>query len=152
MTGGNSRPATAEDVEAITALVREAYAVYVPRMGREPYPMTADYGRAVRDEQVWVVEESGEIIAVLGLIAGDGHLMVENIAAAAAKQGGGIGRGLMAFAEAEALRQGLHEMRLYTAEAMQENIGLYGRLGYVETERMTVIDIPRVYMSKRLTP
>ena len=144
------RPATAGDVTAITALVREAYAKYIPRMGREPYPMTADYAEAVKKQQVWVVEEGGQIIAVLGLIPEAGHLMVENIAVAVALQGQGLGRMLLAFAEAEALRQGLPEMRLYTAQAMTENIGLYLRFGYIETERKTVVDIPRVYMSKRL--
>ncbi len=151
MNDAQPRPATAADVAEITALVREAYAKYIPRMGREPYPMTADYAEAVRNQQVWVVEEGGKIIAVLGLIPEGDHLMVENIAVAVAHQGQGLGRKLLAFAEAEALRQGLPEMRLYTAQAMTENIGLYLRLGYVETERKTVVDIPRVYMSKRLT-
>ena len=149
MNDTQPRPATAADVAAITALVRDAYAKYIPRMGREPYPMTADYAEAVRNQQVWVVEEGGQIIAVLGLIPEAGHMMVENIAVAVGRQSQGLGRRLLAFAEA--LRQGLPEMRLYTAQAMTENIGLYLRLGYVETGRKTVVDIPRVYMSKRLT-
>ena len=113
--------------------------------------MTADYAEAVRNQQVWVVEEGGQIIPVLGLIPEACHMMVENIAVAVGRQSQGLGRRLLAFAEAEALRQGLPEMRLYTAQAMNENIGLYLRLGYVETGRKTVVDIPRVYMSKRLT-
>ena len=145
------RPATTADVEAITALVRAAYAVYIPRMGREPYPMTVNYAEAIRNQQVWVAEEGGQIIAVLGLTAGDDHMMVENVAVNLAQQGSGVGRKLLTFAEAEAHRQGLHEMRLYTAEAMTENIQLYSRFGYVETERKVVMEIPRVYMSKRLS-
>ena len=151
MNDAQPRPATAADVAAITALVREAYAKYIPRMGREPYPMTADYAKAVRNQQVWVVEEGGQIIAVLGLVPESDHLMVENIAVAVSHQGQGLGRKLLAFAEAEALRQGLPEMVLFTAQAMTENIGLYLRFGYVETEEKTVVDIPRVYMNKRLT-
>ena len=144
------RRARASDVEAITSLVRTAYAKYVPRMGTEPMPMRADYGEAVRRHQVWVVEEGGGLIAVLELVPQVDHLLVENVAVDPARQGRGLGRRLMAFAETEALRQGLPEMRLYTAEAMTGNIGLYARMGYAETERKTVHDIPRVYMSKRI--
>ena len=152
MNHAEPRRAAAGDAEAVTTLVREAYAKYIPRMGREPYPMTVNYANAIRDEQMWVVEDNGRIIAVLGLIPGNDHLMIENIAVATAHQGGGIGRKLLSFAEAEATRQGLHELRLYTAQAMTENIRLYSRFGYSETERKTVGDIPRVYMCKHISP
>ena len=36
------RPARAGDVEDVRRLVRDAYAVYIPRIGREPAPMGAD--------------------------------------------------------------------------------------------------------------
>ena len=150
MAGFEPRRARASDVEAITSLVRAAYAKYVPRMGTEPMPMRADYGEAVRQHQVWVVEEGGSLIAILELVPQDDHLLVANVAIEPARQGRGLGRKLMAFAEDEALRQGLSEMRLYTAEAMTENIGLYARIGYAETERKTVHGIPRIYMSKRI--
>ena len=151
MDDAKPRPAKAADVDAISALVRAAYAKYVPRMETEPLPMTADYGKAVREEQVWVLEDGGEIVAVLGLVPGADHLLIENVAVAPEQQGRGLGRKLLAFAEKQALGQGLREMRLYTAEAMSENVTLYSRIGYRETERKTVSEIPRVYMSKRLS-
>ena len=152
MDDAQPRPATAADVGAITALVREAYAVYVPRMGQEPKPMGADYAQAVRDNQFWVLEESGALAAVLELMPQSDHLLLANIAVAGAHQGKGFGRNLLAFAEDEARRQGLFEMRLYTADAMHENIALYTRIGYTEMERKTVEGIARVYMSKRISP
>lgn len=152
MKHAEPRRAAAADAEAIGLLVREAYAKYIPRMGMEPYPMTVDYAKALREQQMWVVEHDGRIIAVLGLIPRDDHLMIENIAVAATHQGGGIGRGLLAFAERQALKLGLRELRLYTAQAMHENIRLYSRFGYNETERKTVGEIPRVYMSKAISP
>jgi len=132
------RPAGPADVEAITALVREAYAKYLPRMGQEPKPMTADYGRAVAEHQMWVVEEDGRLAAVLELIPEQDYLMIENIAVVPEMQGRGMGRELMAFAEAEARRRDLPEMRLYTHETMVENIALYTRLGYRETAHKEV--------------
>ena len=37
-----------EDAHIVRALVRSAYAKWVPVIGREPLPMVADYDRAVR--------------------------------------------------------------------------------------------------------
>lgn len=41
-------------------------------------------------------------------------------------------------------------VRLYTNQAMTENIALYGRHGYVETHRAVEHGLHRVYMSKSL--
>ena len=46
------RPATPDDVPAITALVRAAYEKWVPLIGREPMPMQADYDEAVHDHMI----------------------------------------------------------------------------------------------------
>lgn len=40
------RRATAADAANVRALARAAYAKWVPLIGREPIPMTADYDRA----------------------------------------------------------------------------------------------------------
>ena len=145
------RPALPADVAAITALVDEAYGKYIERMGRKPGPMTADYAKAVSEHQIWVVEEAGHLIAALELVPHEDHLLVENIAVAPGHQGRGLGRKLMAFAEAEALRQGLAETRLYTHQTMVENIALYSRIGYRETGRGQQAGFDRVFMSKALT-
>jgi len=49
------------------------------------------------------------------------YLLLDNIAVSAARQGLGLGRRLLAFAEAEALRRGYREIRLYTHQTMVEN-------------------------------
>jgi hypothetical protein len=55
------------------------------------------------------------------------------------------------FAEAEALRQGYGEIRLYTHQRMTENQRLYAAIGYEETGRGTEVGYERVFMRKRLT-
>jgi ribosomal protein S18 acetylase RimI-like enzyme len=148
----NLRRAASADVSAIRALVRESYEKYVARIGREPAPMTADYDMAVREHQVWLMDGGEGLRAVLELMpAADGSLLIENIAVAPQAQGRGIGRRLMAFAEREALRQGFPCVTLYTNEKMVENIALYRRLGYVETERRAADGYTRVFMRKQLT-
>jgi len=145
------RRASVADVPAISALVREAYEKYVRRIDREPRPMQADYGQAIRDHQCWVVvEDGGGIRAILELAPAADHMLIVNVAVHPRQQNRGYGRALLAFAEDEACRQGLAEIRLYTNVMMVENITLYERLGYVETERRHVDGLHVVFMSKPL--
>jgi len=144
------RRATADDVDAITALVQAAYAKYVARIGTEPLPMVADYAAVVRAHQVWLVDGADGLQAVLELIPADDHLLVENIAVAPDIQARGLGRQLMAFAASEARRQGYAELRLYTNEKMHENIAFYGRLGFVESGRSVRDGRHIVFMTQRL--
>ena len=145
------RRATAADATAIRALVQAAYEKYIARIGRPPMPMTADYDAAVRAHQVWVIDGAVGLRAVLELTPdGAGGLSIENIAVSPSQQKSGLGRRLMAFAEDEARRQGFACVTLYTNETMVENIALYTRLGYVETERRVVGDFRRVFMTKDL--
>ena len=144
------RPAVARDVPAIEALVRDAYAMYVPRIGREPAPVTADHAGLVAAGRTSVVEAGGVIAGVIVLIPGGDHLLVENVAVAPAKQGRGLGRELMAFAERRAAELGMAELRLYTNQLMTENLALYPALGYTETGRRMEDGFARVYFSKRI--
>jgi ribosomal protein S18 acetylase RimI-like enzyme len=57
---------------------------------------------------------------------------------------------LLAFAEEEARRCGLPEIRLYTNEAMTENIAYYPRRGYTETHRARDEGFSRVFFRKAL--
>ena len=54
------------------------------------------------------------------------------------------------FAEAEARRRGLPEVRLYTNERMERNIALYAARGYAEIERQQGAGFRRVFMAKRV--
>ena len=143
------RPACPEDADAIRRLTQTAYGHYVARMGKPPGPMLDDYDGRVAAGQAWVLEESGVLAGVLVLEdAGDGTLLLDNVAVAPSAQGKGIGRALIAFAEAEAQRRGLREVRLYTNVLMTEKLALYGRLGFRETGRVREKGYERVYMAK----
>jgi ribosomal protein S18 acetylase RimI-like enzyme len=76
--------------------------------------------------------------------------VVNNVAVAPACQGQGRGRALLAFAEDEARRRGLPEIRLHTNAAMAGNIVMYPRLGYTETGRETRGGFDRVLFVKLL--
>lgn len=144
------RRAVAADVDAIRAIVDAAYGIYLPRMGTPPGPMLDDYGALVTAGHVSVLEADGAIAGVLVLLPQDGYLLLDNVAVAPGFQGRGLGRVLIAFAEAEALRNGLAEVRLYTHVLMTENQALYARLGFEETHRGVQDGFDRVFMRKRL--
>lgn len=144
------RPATAHDVAPVQALIEAAYALYIPRIGARPGPMLEDYAALMAQGRVEVFEEQGQVLGVLVLIAQADGLLLDNVAVSPAAQGRGLGRQLMAHAEARARQLGLEVVRLYTNEAMSENLGLYERLGYRETHRAVQAGFRRVFMEKRL--
>ena len=130
--GGNTglsrqpRQATGADLRAIRSVIVAAYSRYRDRMDKPPGPVLADYTDAVAAGRVWVLGVSP------------------------AAQGTGLGRRLMEFAEQQALSRGLRRMTLYTHEVMTENLAIYARLGYSETERRTEGGYSRVFMAKEL--
>ena len=73
-----------------------------------------------------------------------GSMKIANVAVHPNFQGNGLGRGLMDFADQEAIRQGYAEMALATHVLLSENVSLYEYLGWTETGR----DESRVYMKK----
>jgi GNAT superfamily N-acetyltransferase len=136
------------DADALRGIAAEAYRHYVPRIGREPAPMTTDYGQAVRVGQAWVAAADGPIEGFIILIEKPGYLLLDNVAVRPAAQGRGIGGRLLAVAEDQARSRGLSEIRLYTNEAMTENLRYYARRGYTETHRAEQDGYRRVFFRK----
>jgi ribosomal protein S18 acetylase RimI-like enzyme len=145
------RPADAADAAGVAAVAQAAYARYLPRIGRAPAPMSADYAAAAQAGQCWVAAEAGRILGLLVLVPRPGHLLLENIAVHPDAQGRGIGSELLAVAEWHARSLGVPEIRLYTNEAMTENLAYYRRHGYAESHRGEQDGFRRVFFRKRLT-
>jgi len=59
---------------------------------------------------------------------------------------------LLDLAEQHARRLRLSEIRLYTNEAMTENVAYYARHGYVETHRAEQDGFRRVFFRKPVAP
>ncbi len=144
------RRARPGEAPLLRALVERAYAPWVPVVGRRPMPMDDDYEARVAAGEAWVLEEADAIRGVLVLEERADHLLLDNVAVDSARRGQGHGHALLDFAEAEARRRGLPEVRLYTNELMERNIALYAARGYAETERRHEKGFRRVFMAKRL--
>lgn len=144
------RQATAADADAIRGLTRQAYAKWVPLIGREPKPMTANYNEAVAKHRFDLLYVDGTLAALIETIRAADHLLVENVAVSPDFQGRGLGRKLMAHAEVLARELGFDTIRLYTNQRFAENVALYRRLGY-QVDREEVVPVGVVtHMSKNL--
>jgi ribosomal protein S18 acetylase RimI-like enzyme len=144
------RLARTDEAAAVTALVERAYAPWVAVIGRRPAPMDDDYAPHIAAGEVWVLADAAGIGALCVLIEAPDHLLLDNVAVDPARQGQGLGRAMIAHAEAMARARGHTELRLFTNALMERNIGLYRRLGFAETHRATVGGYRRVFMTKRL--
>jgi len=140
------RRATTDDVARIGAIARAAYAKYVPRIGREPAPMRADFAAEIAADHVVVIETAGAVNGYMIAWSEPDAYVIDNIAVDPARQGQGLGRQLIDHAADEAARLRLPSIRLYTNVAMTENLSIYARIGFVETHRALEDGFHRVYM------
>lgn len=146
------RTAMSSDLAKIRDIAREAYARYVPRIGREPAPMTVDYSSDVMSGRVVVLEVDEVLISYMVAWSQGDAYFIENIGVAPAAQGKGWGRRLIDWAAAEARRLGLSSVQLYTNAAMTENLSMYAHLGFLVTHRVMEDGFDRVYMTLSLDP
>jgi GNAT superfamily N-acetyltransferase len=143
------RLALTADRGAVEEVVKQAYQPWARTLGFRPGPMDEDYTALIDARRVYV---TGEVVdGLMVLTDEDGCLVVENVAVRPERQGHGIGRALLAFAEREAVRRGKPALRLYTHEQMASNIALYLTLGYVETHRESAPVGRLVHLRKSLT-
>jgi ribosomal protein S18 acetylase RimI-like enzyme len=140
------RKATAEDTARIGAIARAAYAKYVPRIGREPPPMVADFAAEVAAGHVAVIATAEAVDGYMIAWPETDAYLVDNIAIDPARQGEGLGRQLIDHAVGEARRRRLPAIRLYTNAAMTENLSMYAHMGFVETHRAVEKGFDRVYL------
>jgi len=143
----------ASDAARVRALVRAAYARWVPVIDREPRPMTADYDRAIVDHVIDLYEDADELIGLIEMVPEPAGLLVENLAVLPVHQHRGIGDALLQHAEACARERGLTELRLYTNAAFGSNIAFYARRGFVESRReVLAAGGELVHMTKAVGP
>lgn len=143
-----ARPADRGTVEDI---VEQAYQPWITVIGARPGPMDADYAALIAAGSVYVTGSSA-VDGLIVLVPENDALLIDNVAVDPDRQGRGIGRTLLAFAETAAQQRGLQAVRLFTHERMTRNIKLYQDLGYAITgyERIDLAHL--VHMRKPVHP
>ena len=144
------RPAAPADAGAVKACIAAAFEVYLPRIGKPPAPMELDVPAAIAEGHVWVADAEDGIVGVLVQYGRVPGYYIDTVAVHPRLQGTGVGRALLQFAEAEALRRGFDWIYLCTNAKMTENQAFYPRIGYVEYDRRGEAGFERVYYRKAL--
>ena len=145
------RKAVADDVAAIRECSDKAFSGYIPLIGRQPAPMTADFSAQIAAGQIYVaLNDGGDLLGYIAFFPQGNHMNLDSIAVLPAASGRGIGKKLITFCEDEARRLGLEAVHLYTNEMMTANLSIYPRLGYVEVDRRTDEGFNRVFFQKKL--
>lgn len=142
------RIASTDNLADVQACARAAYSKYVERMGREPAPMVADFASQIELGQVYVALRGELLAGYAGFYSEADHLHLENVAVDPSYAGQGIGKTLVEYVEQAARDKDLKAVELYTNEAMTENLAMYPKLGYVETERRQQAGFNRVFFRK----
>ena len=145
------RPGAVSDAGKVYSIAQAAYAMYVPRMDRKPFPMLDDYESHIRKGNLFVLEINGEVQGFAVLLPADpATLLLDNVAVSPACQGRGYGRLLIEYAQKAARACGCAQIILYTNQAMTENQTLYPYLGFAESRRVTEKGYQRIYYVKQL--
>ncbi|KAF5684764.1 GNAT family acetyltransferase [Fusarium denticulatum] len=144
--------AQASDIPSIQSMVNAAYEKYIPRIGKPPAPMTADYTSLLTTRDIFVLQISQSPVGALVLQhePDSNAIKIENLVVDPSAQGRGYGKVLMRYAEDFARSRGCNALELYTNVKMFENLGLYLKMGFVETGRREEDGFERVYFRKEL--
>lgn len=146
------RLAEASDEPEIRDCAEQAYARYVPMIGRKPAPMVADFVTQIAAGTVYVAtDEHATFQDFIVFYAQEGHILLENVAVLPSAAGRGVGKALISFCENAARQRGMNAVHLYTNEKMTDNLSIYPRLGYVKVAHRTEDGFKRVYFEKSLT-
>jgi len=146
------RQARASDEAEIRDCAEQAYARYVPLIGRKPAPMVADFSAQIAQGAIFVATDDQDLFqGFIVFYAQEEQMLLENVAVLPIAAGRGIGRALIGFCENTARERGIKAVHLYTNEKMTENLTIYPKLGYAEVARRTENGFNRVYFEKLLT-
>ena len=144
------RLAETDDAALVRGIVWAAYSRWVAVIGREPLPMSADYGKAILARSVTLLSVDAICVGLIETYKRFDHLWIENVAVQPEEQGKGYGRLLLGHADDLARVAGLGQVRLLTNEAFASNIALYGKAGYAIDRTEPFMGGTTVHMSKRV--
>lgn len=144
------REATLADIEGVQSCVNAAYYSYKDEIDLMPAPLFDDYQNKIISDDVFVIENKSQIVAILILVLKKTYLLLDNIAVHPDFQKNGLARYLLEAAEIKAQKLGYEEIQLYTNEKMINNIQIYTHIGYSELARKKESGYSRVYFRKKI--
>ena len=149
-TGFHIQRGTTEDVDLISDFTRAAYAKWIPLIGREPLPMSADYETALREHRFDLLYKENALTALIETIARRDHLHIQNLCVSPEFQRLGLGSRLLNFAQDMAADENLPALRLDTNKFFTGNVDLYLRHGFSIDWEKPVDGGVHIHMVKRI--
>ncbi|MEM6934797.1 MAG: GNAT family N-acetyltransferase [Pseudomonadota bacterium] len=114
--------------------------------------MVADFAAHIELGEAWLaIDPKDSPAGFIIMFARAEAWFIENVAVLPARHGEGFGGALLRMAEGTAQDRGKPLLRLYTNDAMTENLTLYPALGFRETHRIHEDGFDRVYFEKTIT-
>lgn len=129
------RAARPEDAEAIVALIQRAFGQYRGKLKPESGALreTPETIRAaMKTDAILLAERSGRILGCVSVRRKDGFAYAGRLAVEPMERGIGVGRALMAAAEAEARRMGMARLRVDVRLKLRDNRAFFRALGFIE--------------------
>ena len=124
------RRAGPADLDAFDATHRAAFAWNREMLGREPLPLQIPPAEVLSRYETWLLDDELGVAGTLALDPRADDLEIWSVSVHPDRQNGGVGRLLLAAAEARARALGLRTIRLFTGAALTKNIDWYTRRGY----------------------
>lgn len=129
------RAARPEEAEAIVALIQRAFGQYRGKLRPESGALqeTPETIRAaMKADTILLAERAGRVLGCVSVRRKDGHGYAGRLAVEPMERGIGVGRALMAAAEAEARRMGMDRLRIDVRLKLTENRAFFRALGFAE--------------------
>ena len=129
--GFHIRRGAADDVDLIRTFTRAAYAKWIPLIGREPLPMSAEYETVISAHRFDLLYKNDTLAALIETILWPDHLHIQNLCVSPDFQRLGLGSQLLNYAQSLAIEENLRKLRLDTNKNFTGNVDLYLRHGFV---------------------
>lgn len=135
----------------VEAAQADAYARTARDIGTKPIPLTWDYGKLLREAEIWLAEDAHGPVGCLVLMIEPDFIYLESIGTSERVAGSGLGGALMdaTFARARAL--GRPRVKLMSS-TRNRAIPWYERRGFVTDRLEPIADRVLIYMSAPVCP
>jgi ribosomal protein S18 acetylase RimI-like enzyme len=133
----NVRLARRGECEAISTVLRAAFALYCSRYTCDGYAATTPRAEQIRhrwnEGPVWVATIGGTVVGTVGAVVKPDGLYVRSMAVHPNAEGRGVARALLEMLEHFALQHRCPRLYLSTTPFLDRAIALYERFGFTRT-------------------
>lgn len=144
------RKANTNELHAINQCIRSAFSEYIAVLAGKPTALNTDFELLINQQQVYIATKENSVIAVMVIVVNTDYVLLKNVAVLKEFQNKGIGKELLEYAEAKAIRKGKSQIRVFTNSKLPKLIEYWSRNGFKETSQDNDKGHVIVHMSKKL--